>query len=58
MSTDKQSEVSMTTQPEERPPKPDRPCHRCGSNEWYWPDSYYIGIKQWICAVCHPPVKE
>jgi len=41
-----------------RPPQPDKGCHSCGSNDWYWPDDSYVGKREWLCSKCHPKPRE
>jgi len=40
------------TQKETIPPKPDKPCFACGSNNWWLRVAY--GHPKWICGKCHP----
>jgi len=35
--------------------KPKNPCYACGNNAWWWrPTSYYGGLGEWTCGICHP----
>lgn len=34
--------------------KPTKPCHICGSMEWWWRKASPWGPGQWLCCVCHP----
>lgn len=44
-----------------QPPLPTKPCHNCGSMDWWWReprmifDSYSPG--EWLCGRCHPKPK-
>lgn len=38
-------------------PKPTRPCYNCGSNDWWFRETF--GPGEWLCNKCHPnPSKE
>lgn len=38
----------------DQPDRPDKPCHICKRDAWYWPGDYYFGSKAWLCGFCHP----
>jgi len=45
--------------PEERLPKPDKPCETCeacGSTDWHWMTGNFGS--GWRCGKCHPPARR
>ncbi len=41
------------------PDKPNRPCGRCGSEDWWLRENSIWGEPEWLCGGCHPnPGKE
>lgn len=45
--------------PEEYPPKPDKPCPVCGSTDWWYREPSFLGGKgEWVCGHCHPRPNE
>lgn len=47
----RQNEDIMRKSGKNPPPKPDKPCYVCGSNDWWLRDD------EWLCNRCHPEPK-
>lgn len=35
-----------------------KPCHNCGSNNWWWRQNRWALKGEWLCGTCHPEVKN